>query len=498
MWRRVQLIDCEQGYLDGPITPEEYARFEYYAQVVRILRYSIRECISPTVFFFLQQHSHERPLFPNVRELVWVHPVPEILSVLSPTIRVLRFPFQNEASENYGQPHELGYRMLRHTFKTLLPGMLERLPALQELELLPLRHEGFWEGLARGPQARFVAQGLRSLCIAEPFPVLLRGALAVVSTIAGLEELKIASDLPLDLPGPTRAELAALDWHDKESMRSLEKLRTLHVSSNTPTVALLMDLIVAPSLEDVTLQCLVHPPARQLADDEYTSADEVDALHDAVRALCERRSATLSSVKLLLFSFKLPERHRVSETETVSSLDALVRPLLRLRRLRELVIDIWFVQNAPAVAAVPDMLAAWPELQRLNIPALSLAPDDLRTAARISTELRSIRAMRLSDEFLELPDVSVGAAASGSAAKSPAGHPLQEIRLYSPSKIDDAANVARIARFLCEFFPQLGPTQCAGGKLAKGRYVNQENWRDVVEQVQKIRKSRSSGCTSVE
>ena len=484
------LTGRKQGYLDGPITAEEYVRFEYYAQFVRTLRYTIRERISPTVFFFLQQHAHDRPLFPNVRELVWVHPVPELLSVLSPTIRVLRFPPDDEDSENCGRPQEIGYRMLRHTFKTLLPGMLERLPELLELELPPLRHEGFWEELARGPKARFCAQGLRSLVITEPFTVLLQGALAVISTISGLEELRITSDLPVDWNGLTRAELAALDRHDGEALRPLAKLRVLHIRSNPPAVALLMELIVAPNLEDVTLQFSVHPTARQLAEIEYTSEDEVDALHDAVQTLCSaQRSATLSSVKLMLLSFKLPERRRVSETETVSSLDALIKPLLQLHRLQDLVIDIWFIDNAPAVAMVPDMLAAWPTLQRLNIPALSLSPDDFRIAARISPELKSIRAMRLSDEFLELPGTSAGVAASATVERAPTrGHPLQDIRLYSPSKISDPANVTKIARFLCELFPRFGSTQCVGPKLAR-RYENQENWRDVVKQAQKIQKA---------
>lgn len=76
-------------------------------------------------------------------------------------------------------------------------------------------------------------------------------------------------------------------------------------------------------------------------------------------------------------------------------------------------------------------------LRRLNIPVLNLLPDDLQTVARICLELRSIRVLRLSDVFLELPasDLPVSC------------HPLHEIRLCYPSKVADPANVMGIARF---------------------------------------------------
>ncbi|KZT65095.1 hypothetical protein DAEQUDRAFT_559915 [Daedalea quercina L-15889] len=131
------------------------------------------------------------PLFPNLREVVWEHAVPELLSVISPTIRVLKFPFNDQVEENYALPKEVAYRMRRHTFKTLLPGMLQSLPELRELYLRRLGHPGFWCSFTPEPNHRFVAQHIHTLHITESLAVLLWGALPAVSTIQQLEELKI-------------------------------------------------------------------------------------------------------------------------------------------------------------------------------------------------------------------------------------------------------------------------------------------------------------------
>lgn len=139
----------KQSYVDGPITQEQWLRFTYYAQFVHIFRHSARENVSSSVFFFLQQHSHGKPLFPRLRVVIWAHAVSDILSILSPTIRVLRFPFATEDMDNYGFPMERGHRVLRHAFKTLLPTILQRLLELRVLDLRPLRHANFWYG-ARG------------------------------------------------------------------------------------------------------------------------------------------------------------------------------------------------------------------------------------------------------------------------------------------------------------------------------------------------------------
>lgn len=468
----------KQSYVDGPITQEQWLRFTYYAQFVHIFRHSARENVSSSVFFFLQQHSHGKPLFPRLRVVIWAHAVSDILSILSPTIRVLRFPFATEDMDNYGFPMERGHRVLRHAFKTLLPTILQRLLELRVLDLRPLRHANFWYGLvAPEPEPCFVAQSVRTLHVTEPLPTLLKGALAVISTIEGLEELRIVTNLPLQRPGATRAELMALEWPGKESVHPFASLRSLHVNTGVQEIALLMDIVVAPNLEDVTLHCMVYPTGRRLTERKFAPPGEVDALHSIVNTLCDRCAHSLQTVKLQLFSFKLPEL----------SFEAVIKPLLQLHRLQELLVDVWFVQNAPVVLPIPDMLAAWPMLQRLNIPVLSLSPGDLQTVARICPELRSIRVMRLSDAFLELPD------ASATIPLPVSRHPLHEIRLYFPSKVADPANVTKIARFLSDVFPGLRAKEGVRSTLAKSRYFNQKNWHEILRRVVELQGTRAVG-----
>ena len=168
-----------------------------------MLRHDAGDVVSPSVFLFLQHHAHGAPLFPNVRTVVWGHAAPELLAVLARSVQTLRLPFDADAElhANFMQPRELVYRAQRHAFKSLLPSMLRATPALRTLALRPLRHEGFWRRLAQGAS---VLQTLRRLHITEPLPVLLRGALPVVATLEGLEELRISVDSPVLEPEPVR------------------------------------------------------------------------------------------------------------------------------------------------------------------------------------------------------------------------------------------------------------------------------------------------------
>ncbi|KZT65079.1 hypothetical protein DAEQUDRAFT_559452 [Daedalea quercina L-15889] len=146
-------------------------------------------CECRETVFFLHQPARGKPLFPNV---IWEHPVSDVLSALSPTVHVLRSPFDDQVRENNHRPGGLAYRMQRHLVKTLLPSVLQSLPDLQELCLRPLGHEGFWMLFAPGPDHCFIVQSIRILHISESLSVLLRGALPAISTIRGLKELAIS------------------------------------------------------------------------------------------------------------------------------------------------------------------------------------------------------------------------------------------------------------------------------------------------------------------
>ena len=134
------------------------------------------------------------------------------------------------------------------------------------------------------------------------------------------------------------------------------------------------------------------------------------------------------------------------------------------------------------MTAVRDMLAAWPELQRLNLPDVSLSPDDLRTAARICPKLKSIRAMQLSDEF-ESHCETADAATSVAAEQPSAGHPLQMIQFCSAQRTMRSGEVKKIARFIYGLFPRLEPTQCGRTMDPLGE---REDWRRVVLHIKRL------------
>ncbi|KAH9914231.1 uncharacterized protein B0H18DRAFT_140663 [Fomitopsis serialis] len=237
-------------YLSGPITTEEWSRFEYYAQFVRVLRYLNEETIDPSVFFYLQQHARGKPLFPNLRELVWEHATPEVVSVITPTIRVLHLPEDHAEEENGSQLREFGYRMRRHAFKQLLPSALERLPELQELKLRPLGHEAFWIPFTSTPHGRFVIQNIRSLHICESRRALMRAALAALSTIRTLTDLEVFLDERGGVYSPE------MDYGQATPpVGAFAQLKRLQIDGRTTSVAAVISVIVAPKLEAVELAC---------------------------------------------------------------------------------------------------------------------------------------------------------------------------------------------------------------------------------------------------
>lgn len=465
----------KQSYIDRSLEPEQWLRLKFYAQFVRVLYYTIDERINPTVFFFLQEHSHGEPLFPNLRTIVWAHAIPEILSVLSPTVEHIRFLFSEEEEENIGRPQEIAYRVRRHTFKTLLPRMLTVLPRLRELELRPLRHEGFWQGFGKVPNLSLVTPNLRNLHITEPMPVLLRGALPIISAMKSLEELTISAHLPEDVLVPSQFEIAHINW-PKESLRPFENLRTLHISSGVAAMAYLVDIIKTPCLENVTMRC----EGEWKYDQEFISKQTLDLLRGALQILCTRHAYTMQVVVLDFGQLRLPKgadpSDEDSEAASHSPFWTLIKPLLELHRLREFVVDIK-PAGTPMDVPLPTMLAAWPMLERLDVAVLGLSPDSLHTAARICPRLQRLRAMRLSEGFLK----AIGIPVQSGLQAAEGEHPLRELRFYAPSKQVD---VVKIAGFVHALFPRLRVQECMGAKYFRCKH--EENWLDVLEEITKL------------
>ena len=445
-----------------------------------MLYYTIDENINPTVFFFLQQHSRGEPLFPNLRTITWSHAVPEILSVLSPTVQNIYLMFHTEEEENYGEPQELAYRMRRHTFKILLPSMLTMLPRLRHLDMRPLRHEEFWLGFQGVLSSSRVTHSLRILDITESVPVLLCGALPVASMMRGLEEMRITADGPRLEPSPSQLEISRIQW-PKALLRPFDSLRTVHISSGVASVAYLVDVIEAPCLETAVLYCSRDGVVSGF--DKFSSAQTLAALHRALHILSTRNPHTLQTVGLSFEKLWIPERvepdnaDSAMEERAPSSSRKLIEPLLALRHLRQL--EITMPRNpagAPVDVPVPGMLAAWPMLEHLDVSDLALSPDFLQTVARTCPRLRRLRAMRLADNFLK----AVGRVTPCQSTVGE-GHPLEVLCLHVPDKIKEKEDVLKTAGFVHSLFPRLHAQECQGRRCHHGGH-----WLEVLEEITRL------------
>ncbi|KAH9837907.1 uncharacterized protein C8Q71DRAFT_723165 [Rhodofomes roseus] len=442
---------------ESPISAGEWSRFEYYAQFIRVLHAGLAESdqIHPTTFFYLHQHARGKPLFPNIRELSWGNVTHDLAPIISPTIRILRIPDSGLCMFEFDNSRESC--MQRHAFKTQLPSILRCLPDLQVLQLQRLGHEGFWHPFAPPPEHRFVAKNIRNLYITETYDTLMKGALAVVSTIQGLTDLKI----DVALSGQS-ADMEDLDSWDKTHIRTFKKLRHLQIEAGMAQAAILIDAIVAPNLEDVEL-------ARDWESDPCKVPSQ---LTKALETLGTRNASTV-------------RRH-------LRDLNISLDPGLR----RE---DI----DVPLLS----MMEAWPALERLAVSVAILTPDILRAIARGTLpKLESLDAKCLSKDFLEgLPSSDSllphsGPRGSDSDALSGPKHGLLQLHLLKCTRAAHPADVAKIARFVVALFPRLDFDRCVGIQcwpFDTSEAEMWDNWHGIMQEVRKLQAERPSDLVNM-
>ncbi|KAH9915526.1 uncharacterized protein B0H18DRAFT_1215475 [Fomitopsis serialis] len=430
-------------YLPGPISAEEWARFTHYAAFVRILRYApFVESIDPTLFFFLQQHAQGTPLFPNLHELVWSNATPEVLAVISPSIRLLDLTESNDDDYTYAEMREFSYRARRHALKALLPTILRGAPNLEELRLRTMGHEVFWFPLQPAPGDWFFNRNIRVLHISESCRAVMRAALTVISTMKELLELGIR----LVESGPTYD----LEDDDLSDVRTFENLKHLEIWGEATGVATLVDAIVAPNLEDVEIIIFTGP------EDSDPSMVEAE-LSTIFKTLPLRNAATLRRLRLSIWCLCAPLFP--SEVSTDPSFSTVARPLLELRRLQDVCIDQRVRRGALNVSA-SALAAAWPALRALALPEVIVSPNALRAIARTCPRLEQLKVKALSPEFhynpsrLVVDDSSQPTitADSHSDLERPA---LRELCVDIPLKAGFPDTPGNIIRFLNTLFPQL-------------------------------------------
>ncbi|KAH9915520.1 uncharacterized protein B0H18DRAFT_959281 [Fomitopsis serialis] len=466
------------NYLPGPISSEEWSRFKYYAQFIRVLQYTIDEKLDPSVFFYLHQHTQGQPLFPNLLKVEWDHAVSELVSVISPSIRTLRLSDNDEAEENNCRPNELGYRMRRHAFKTVLPGILRRMPELRKLELRSLRHVGFWEQFVAPSTGQFVAQNIQILHISETLPVLFHGALPIISTISQLQELSIDSHHDRD---------DIIEPHIWGSDLEFESLRHLRIDGPMGAVTTLVDVINAPKLSLLKLRGTFYAESSQ---DEGLFGSIVDTLG-------KRNTGSLRTVQIRVQN--LGRRRRAARPDQAISvpLNDAIRPLLLLHDLEELCIDASGIADTSILE--PTVLAAWPALQKLSLVQLILTPETLQAVVHSHPRLKTLEALHLSEEFLNLKLPPVVSSASGGPRlrdvprSNITEHGLEELHLRDPNQIPDPVDVNRIAHFLSHLFPRLCPER---SYRPWERMSSGECWIKIMKEVANLQAELQLGAQS--
>ncbi|KAH9919033.1 uncharacterized protein B0H18DRAFT_1029461 [Fomitopsis serialis] len=217
----------------------------------------------------------------------------------------------------------------------------------------------------------------------------------------------------------------------------------------------------------------------QSADVEVKRDPESDpcnypfSLPEALEPLCNRNASSLRKVYLGLQYFYVPKWYpdRGIPPETEPIFLTLTKPLLQLHQLRELNIYIY-----PGEHRGP--------IDTLIVEVAIFTPDALRAVVHACPQLKCLIGKCLSDDFLKLPAASDQLGGSRRAVSESTGHGLRQLRLFKATKVDDPADITKIAYFLDELFPRLRLELC----VTQDTYVfrNQENWIPVLLEVVRI------------
>ncbi|KAH9915528.1 uncharacterized protein B0H18DRAFT_1107947 [Fomitopsis serialis] len=357
-------------------------------------------------------HAHGQPLFSNVHELIWEHATPEILSVTSPSIRVLRLPEDVHRMENGRQTYEYGYRVRRHAFKQMLPAVLQALPSLEELELRKLAHEAFWYPFWQSvPSGRFGRPGCN---LDHPWALI---------------------TLEINM-----VERGGMPWN----------LKRLFLKGWTTGAAAVTDAIVAPGLEDVEIW---YKGFLEEGGNDVLAV----ALHATFDTLRRRNAGSLQKLSLVDIRFSQPLF--TGRTTTATLFHPVAGPLLALQHLQDVAIE-----EDTFDINVPGLVAAWPTVRSLDLPCQYLTFDSLREIARTCPQLECLKVWALEDGEGTLDDLRSQAAQqrtsscsdTDSAPDSEAtGCALRELHVDGSLYIEHRSDINIIARFLDSLFPQL-------------------------------------------
>ncbi|KAH9915519.1 uncharacterized protein B0H18DRAFT_94473 [Fomitopsis serialis] len=469
-------------FLTRPLTAHEWSRFEHYARFVRVLYYLSTDTIDPSVFFILQQQARGRPLFPNIRELQWLHATPELLCIVTPAVCILRLP------KDYGPAHRSdleasGGRMPRRAFQQILPHVLHCLPGLQELELPPVAHEAFWSSFTSTPGSPcFIGQSIRTLHICESGRDLLTAALPALSTMTELTELRIKLT---DVSAGSDFDAYAYDRWDTSYIHTFARLKHLWIDALTVhTMASMVKAIDAPHVEIMELSCLCTPIAGH-----DTRIGE--SLHTAFDLLRRRNAASIWKLHLSFRHLDLPLLPTAGLAVN-APFPSLTSPLLELRRLRAIEISQERRDHLEVSLNAPAIVSAWPTLRTLSLLGQYATPRFLQAVARTCSHIESLTVFTLTWDFLDPAKL----AASHFYCVDPAGTGLNTgasalrcLRIDGTFKVRESGPIRAIASFLDSLFPRLDIDRCVAPR-DDGKSEDPGSWPDIMGEVAKLQLAR--------
>ncbi|KAH9911253.1 uncharacterized protein B0H18DRAFT_962419 [Fomitopsis serialis] len=416
---------------------------------------------------------------------IWEHATPELVSVLSPSIRVLYLLDDLAGEENASQQLEFGYRMRRHAFKQLIPAVLQGLPDLEVLLLRPLGHKSFWSPFTSTPNNCFVNQNIRILHIVELSScTVVTAALAAISTISNLAELNIT------VLGPYAYHIEAdpMEWYIPSTFH-FPRLRRLSLKGHTTRVAALVEAIAAPDLEDIALKTVdTTLPGREYQDVLETALSE---LFDRLR----RQNAA----SLRVFSLILHTMAGISVFPCGTTADTpfpyFARPLLEIRHLQRITIQ---QSSQGSDVNSPALVATWPALRSLSLPGTEASPDFLQLIACECPQLERLEVRRLSKDFVDFlpPTVPPSPRAGSAAPDARRTSALRQLRTSIPLEVPEPEDATKVARFLDALFPRLNPGQCSLGCFLEEtrnnrlKYLWKSRALDVLKEVSRLQRTR--------
>jgi len=472
-------------FLTRPLTAHEWSRFEHYARFVRVLYYLSTDTIDPSVFSILQQHARGRPLFPNMRELQWLHATPELWCIVTPAVRILRLP-RNYIPTHRSDLEASGNRMPRAAFKQILPHVLHCLPELQELELPPVGYEAFWSSFTSTPGSScFIGQSIRTLHICESGRDLLTAALPALSTITELTELRIRLT---DMSAGSNFDVFAYDRWDTSYTHTFARLRHLWIDAlAVHTMTSMVKAIDAPHVEIVELSCLCNP-----ITGHHTRIGE--SLHTTIDLLRRRNAASIRKLHLSFRHLDLP-LFPTAGLAVNAPFPSLTSPLLELRHLRAIGIYQEGTDHLlDASLNAPAIVSAWPTLRALSLLGQYASPMFLQAVARTCSHIENLTVFTLTRDFLDPEKL----AASHFYSVDPAGTSLNTggsalrcLHIDGPFTVSAPGPIRAIASFLDSLFPRLDIDRCVAPRPGDdGKFEDPARWPDIMREVAKLQLAR--------